>query len=107
MLLNFIVREVKEGTKLDEQLLTKFGVDNAFIVVGEEVINDEKYYKVHHIDFGELQLVEGINIVDQAYTCLKSDLEDIGSCVDIAEFDIDKEYLTLDIVEDILNLNRE
>lgn len=107
MLLEFIVREVKEHTKLDNELLGKFSAENEFIIVGEENIpNYGDCYKVQYIGDG-LSLIPGVNIAEQSYTCLKSDIEELGSCFDIAELDIPKEYLTLDIVDDILRLNRQ
>lgn len=107
MVLEFIIREVKEGTKLDRELLSKFGSDNEFIVVGE--VNMPGYgdcYRVQCIGEG-LRLIGGVDISTQSYTCLKSDLEEVGSCFDTASLDIPKEYLTLDIVDDILRLNRD
>lgn len=53
----------------------------------------------------ELILIPGVNIAEQAYTCLKNDLEEVGSCFNTAELDIPKEYLTIDVVDDILRLN--
>lgn len=107
MQLEFIVREVKKNTKLDIELLRRFDGENQFIIVGEvEVPGYGDCYMVQHIG-DELKLIPGVNIAEQAYTCLKSDLKETGSCFDTAVLDIPKEYLTLDVVDDILRLNSQ
>jgi hypothetical protein len=108
MVLEFKTYVLKEGTRSYKQLIEKGKLHNEFIVIGEENIKDYgKCFKaLPHSDEG-IKLLP-VNLLDQAMTILKEELElkkDDLPGIETCEIDIPKKYLTLDIVEDIQRLN--
>lgn len=105
MIFDFKVYELKESSTLYDLIFK--GVENPsnqFIVVGEDRAMNS--LKVHQIDEGEIILVDGLKIDEFAMVVSKEDIQikgDLG--VEILEYDIPKQYLTLDIVEMIIILN--
>lgn len=82
----------------------KAGGINAFIIIGEETYDGVEYFRRHNLS-DRLILIPGVKLDKQAYRILKEDFEPLGGCYDETQLDIPKEYLTLDIVEDIQRLN--
>lgn len=105
MLLNFKIHTLKQGSKvLDMEL--KAGGTNAFIIVGEEEYGGKKYFKSHQL--GEkLIVIPGVKLDEQAYRIPVEDFEPLGGIVDETQLDIPKEYLTMEIVEEIQRLNSD
>lgn len=105
MILNFKIYELKESSALYDLIFK--GVKNPtneFIIVGED--KSLNLFKVQQVDKGEIILINGLKIDEFAVVVSKEDIQikgDLG--VEIQEFDIPKEYLTLDAVDTILRLN--
>ena len=87
----------------------EFSHGNEFIKVGEVMDHDEPHFLLQGIMNGALTLIPGLNIQESAYKVpidivkLKGD----EYCSDYYTFEIHKEYLTLDIAEEIQRLNEE
>lgn len=101
MNLDFKVFRANEDNKIFEISKNK---TNEFIVVAEE----GEYYRVHQLDEqGGFNLVKGLNIVELALYIEKDDLKVVGDGIstEYIEIDIPKEYLNMDIIEEIQRLN--
>lgn len=104
MNLNFNIYELKETSILYND---KIKENNEFIIVGEEELSEDyDCFKAHQLDDNGLSLIGGLDIDEFSLLIPKKDLKikkDVGiiSC----ELDIPKEYLTLDIIDNIRKLN--
>lgn len=101
MILEFKVFKANEDNHIFEISKNK---TNEFIVVAEE----GEYYRVHQLDEqGGFSLVQGLSIVELAFYIKKKDLKlsDNGISYEVIEVDVPKEYLNMDIVEEIQRLN--
>lgn len=76
---------------------------NEFIIVGEENIENEEYYKVNQLNENGLSIFGGLDLTTIALTIPKKEFKWDGETFTILE--IPKENLTLDIVDDIKRLN--
>lgn len=109
MVLEFKTYQLKKESYQYNTLVID-GAPNEFIIVGEQSFDKGRLecYKVHQLEKdGGLKLIAGIELDVLAYTIPKADLElksvDIG--YETVEIDIPKEYLTMDIIENIQRLN--
>ena len=103
MKLEFDVYKVKEECKLNA-FLQSIG-ESEFIVVGKELIEDEEHYLLQELKEDGLRLVKGLNIQMTSYRIPKRFL--VKKEFETVELDIPKDYLTMNIVEEIQRLNRE
>lgn len=76
---------------------------NEFIVVGSESSDNIDYYKVQQLSCKGLVLIGGLKLDEISLIIPKSDF--IWDGVTYTEIDIPKEYLDIDIIETIQNLN--
>jgi hypothetical protein len=108
MLLEFKTCQLKKGTKNYKQLIENIKLTNEFVVVGEENIKDyADCYKVLNAP-ENMSLISALTLDEQAMRIPKDELElkkDDLPGYETQEIDISKEYLTLDIVENIQRLN--
>lgn len=110
MILEFNTYELKEDSKNYKMIIKNDSIPNEFIVIGEEMVENTPYYKTHHLDSNGLCLIGGLPIDECAFTIRKEDLrlktfkDGLGG-YEIQEIDIPKEYLTMDIIENIQRLN--
>ena len=102
MKLEFDIYKVKEECKLNA-FLQSIG-ESEFIVVGKELIEDEEHYLLQELKEEGLRLVKGLNIQMISYRIPKRFL--VKKEFETVELDIPKDYLSMDIVEDIQRLNR-
>jgi hypothetical protein len=104
MFLEFQILELKESSRLYNSLVKKGNKTNEFIVVGEESEN----YKAQQMEDDGICLISGLSIDEFSLLIPKEDLKRKGVEVGIetVELDIPKKYLSLDIIENIQNLNR-
>lgn len=108
MNLEFKVYELNPEAKLYKMLeKMQKTIKNEFIIVGEEKVGESERYKVHQIEKKGLQLIGGLDIQEIAYSVPKADLKIKGDGIGIEAgiFDIPKEYLNMDIIEEIQRLN--
>ncbi|KZL94340.1 hypothetical protein [Clostridium magnum] len=104
MNLEFKTYQLKEGSRTYEKLVKRAKLHNEFIIVGE----DHGYYKAIPSSDDGLKLISALMIDEQAMFIPKDDLElkkDDLPGVEVQELNIPKEYLTIDIIEDIQRLN--
>lgn len=85
--------------------------EKEFIKVGEvfDKVNNEHIFLMLGVQENGLTLINGINIQENAYE-IPSDkvkLKGSGMYTDCYIFDINKEYLAMDIIEEIQRLNGE
>ena len=102
MKLEFDIYKVKEECKLNA-FLQSIG-ESEFIVTGKELIEDEEHYLLQELNEDGLRLVKGLNIQMTSYRIPKRFL--VKKEFESVELDIPKDYLTMDIVEEIQELNR-
>jgi hypothetical protein len=77
-------------------------IDSDFIAVGEEIIKNTTFIKLISVDNSQICLIGGLMLDEAAYSVPKTDIE--KTCF-INEFDIPKDYLSLDTVENIQKVN--
>lgn len=101
MNLEFKVYELEPKTNIGK-LLKKQGIKE-LIIVGIE----NNVYKMHDIKDGPL-LIKGLSILDTAFVVPKEDLKLKGDEIshETCEMDIPKEYLSMEIIEEIQRLNK-
>lgn len=106
MVLEFKLCEVNEDCSI-YNLMKDENPLNEFIIVGEKVLGEEEYYQVQQLTETGLTVIGGLNIQELSALVLKSDLKTCGDKISTItiELDIPKEYLTMDIIEDIQRLN--
>lgn len=107
--LEFKTYQLKEGTRNYNQLIEKGKLHNEFIVVGEESVKDYgECFKALPSSNEGIKLISVLNLREQAMTILKEELQlkkDDLPGIETQELNIPKEYLTVDIIEDIQRLN--
>lgn len=111
MILEFKVLELDENTKQFKSLKaiqervknSNYEFVNEFIVVGSESSDNIDYYKVQQLSDTGLVLIGGLKLDEISLIIPKSDF--IWDGVTYTEIDIPKEYLDIDIIETIQNLN--
>ncbi|KZL88679.1 hypothetical protein [Clostridium magnum] len=109
MNLEFKTYQLKEGTRNYNQLIEKGKLHNEFIIIGEEMVEGyaDCYKAIPSSDDG-LKLISALNLDEQSMKIPKDELElkkDDLPGIETSEFNIPKEYLTVDIIEDIQRLN--
>lgn len=101
MNLQFKVLELKK----ESRLLKTFRGDNKFIIIGK----DDDNFKCQQVYKNQIMLIDGLDILETSIAIPKNDLKIItdnrGLGCEIYEFDIPAKNLTLDIVEDIQEIN--
>lgn len=110
MTLEFNVYELKKYAPTYARLVRGKNILNEFIVVGESTLHNElDCFKVQPLEEDGIRLIGGLKIDEAAYLVPKSELKLLGSpgCSITTKMDVPKEYLTLDIVDDIQRLNRD
>jgi hypothetical protein len=103
MILEFKLYELKDTSKFYETCFEGGNRPNEFIIVGEE----SGFYKTQQVEEDGLCLIGGLPIDEFVMLVPKEDLKlkGDGIGVEMKEFDIPKDYLTLEIVETIQRLN--
>lgn len=107
MNLEFRIYQLKKDSRFYNSLIINGKDLNEFIVVGEKDLGKGfDCFKVQQLYKKGLQLIDGLKI-DDTYNILKKDLRLKGNSHDYetVELNIPKEYLTLDIVDNIKRLN--
>jgi hypothetical protein len=108
MLLEFKLYELKEESRLYKKAVIEAKGPNEFIIVGEEMLGkDCDCFKVHQMGKEGLKLIGGLDIVESAFLARKEDLilKADNCSYESTEMDIPKEYLTMEIIENIQRLN--
>lgn len=107
MKLEFKVYQLKDDSKMYEQLVTKSGEVNEFAIVGEEKLSDDyDCYKVQQLGKNGIVLVGGLTIEQFSFLVKKDELElKSGLGIEIQEFEVPRQYLTIEIIENIQRLN--
>lgn len=107
MKLEFKVYQLKESSILYDRAIKKGNKPNEFIIVGEEKLRDNfDCYKAHQLGENGFIIIGGLNINEFSMLIPKDDLIPTpGIGVEITEIDIPKQYLTMQIIEDIQRLN--
>lgn len=106
MKLEFNIFKINESNKLFKQV-SQYNNNNEFIVVGEEIIDGKEYFKIIQliqVDEGAiaLKLIGGLKLDDAAYSIEKMELKMTD---DFIEYEIPKDYLTIELIETIQMLN--
>lgn len=106
MLLEFKICKITEDSVLYTLLIEKYNQPNEFIIVGEEENAGVEFYQLQHVSVDGIKLLSGIKINKAAYLAEKKEVI-LPSKNDFisTELDIPKEYLTMDIIENIQRLN--
>ncbi len=101
MNLEFKVYKLESKTNFGK-ILERQGIKELIIVGAENNV-----YKMHDIKDGPL-LIKGLSILDTAFIVNKEDLKLKGDKVshETCELDIPKEYLSMEIIEEIQRLNK-
>lgn len=92
-----------QDLKLGQVKDLKNEFNNEFIIVGEDEIKEEEYFKVHYITQNGLVLFGGVDIVTMSLLIPKKEFVWDGESYTVIE--VPKEFLNLDIVENIQKLN--
>jgi len=69
MKLEFILCEISEDEGL-WGMVSKHNNLNEFIIVGEEIIDNKEYYKLHQLNEDGIRLLGGLKIDEAAYSVL-------------------------------------
>lgn len=103
MILEFKIYKLKQESKLYKRVVEKDNGLNEFIIIGEE----DEYFEVQQLYENGLIMIGGLKIDESAYCVLKDDLENkVELGWEIQEIEIPREYLTMDIIENIQRLNK-
>lgn len=106
MVLEFKVHQLKEESKSYKRMVADANKPNEFIIVGEEMFTDLDCYKVQQMDEKGLCLIGGLTIEEFSLLVQKCDLiPKPGLGYEIMVIDVPKEYLTIEIIENIQRLN--
>ena len=108
MNLEFKIYELKEGTRTYKQLIEKFKLPNEFIVVSEELVGGNiDCFHAHPVEEKGINFIGGLPIDECTMNIPKEDLRLQGDGVgyNTYEFDIPREYLTMEAIENIKRLN--
>lgn len=114
MELEFRAVELKEDSKWLERMKKQTEIlkannnlrhemSNEFIIVGEENIQNEEYYKVNQLNESGLSIFGGLNLATIALSIPKKEFNWDGETFTI--IDVPKENLTVDLIDDIKRLN--
>lgn len=106
MKLEFNILKINKGNKLFKQV-SQYNKNNEFIVVGEEKIDGKEYLKIIQLIKAEegataLKLIGGLKLDQTAYSVEKTELKITD---DFIEYEIQKKYLTMGLIEKIQKLN--
>lgn len=104
MNLEFKLYEINEENEVWRKIKRiEPNIKNDFIVIGEK----ENFYKAHHLGKKGPLLVNGLNIDETAFFIDKSEMNIQGNDIytESIELDIPKEFLNVDIIENIIRLN--
>jgi len=106
MLLEFKLLKINEENKFFKKI-SKFNKNNEFIMVGKEKVEGKEHLKVIQLTETGIKLIGGLKINELSLSMPKEEfrLANDGIGVDYSEFEIPKEYLTLEIIENIQRLN--
>lgn len=108
MKLEFNICKLKEDSRLYKKACLETGEPNEFIIVGEEKVgHGMDCYKVQQVGEEGIRLIGGLKIDEAALLVEKKDLT-INSDkpgVESIELEVPKEYLTVEIIENIQRLN--
>lgn len=77
---------------------------NEFIIVGEESIENEEYYKVNQLNESGLCIFGGLDLATISLSIPKREFKWDGETFTI--LDVPKESLTVDLIDDIKRLNQ-
>ncbi len=107
MILEFKVCQLKKKSKQYKNLIEDMNNSNEFIIVGEELLGDLDCFKVLQNSEKGICLLGGLKIDEAALLITKDEIELKGDGIgcELLEMDIPKEYLTLEIIENIQRLN--
>ncbi len=108
MILEFKLYKLKETSVMYKVAVEDSNNPNEFIIVGEQLLSkDYDCYKViQSIDNEDLKLISGLKLDEFGFLIKKDDLElTVDWGYESLELDIPKDYLTLDIIENIQRLN--
>ncbi len=101
MNLEFKIYKLNKDSKMLD-ILCKNDQNNEFIVVGEEVLGEKKHLKVHQIGDKGICFIADFKLDEFTAIVEKEELQ--TTCYTVT-FDIPKEGLTLDIIENEQRLN--
>lgn len=104
--LDFKICRIKQGSK-SYDIWSRMGslkddTDSDMILIGEEYIDKERNYQLIPIEDDSVKLISGLNLTDTAYLI---PVEDVILSNKKYSFDIPKEFLDLDIVDNIHRIN--
>lgn len=108
VILEFKLYKLKETSVMYKVAVEDSNNPNEFIIVGEQLLSkDYDCYKViQSIDNEDLKLISGLKLDEFGFLIKKDDLElTVDWGYESLELDIPKDYLTLDIIENIQRLN--
>ena len=102
--LDFIIHELQKENKHYKEAVLRCNLPNKFVLVGEYNAAGIEHYRVQQLNNDDsLALLGSLNIKDSAYIIPKDFLSPTN---DIITYYINKQFLTLDILADILYLNK-
>ena len=94
---------LRRQTQLSKNNNPRFKMLNEFIIVGEENIDGEEYYKVNQLSETGLSIFGGLDLATIALTIPKKEFDWDGQSFIV--LDVPKENLNIDIVDNIKRLN--
>lgn len=100
---NWLERMKKQTEMLKANNNLRHEMRNEFIIVGEERIENEEYYKVNQLNKNGLCIFGGLDLSTISLTIPKKEFNWDGET--FTRLDIPKENLTVDIIDDIKRLN--
>jgi hypothetical protein len=106
MNLEFKIFKIKENSDY-ARILKQYNSKNEFIKIGEMNDGDKTYCKMLQLDENGITLFGGLKPDEISLGIPKEDLQLTGDGVgaDYIALDIPKEYLTMELIEDIQKLN--
>lgn len=108
MILEFKLYKVKETSTAYRNFLKDNNNFNEVIIVGERFLSKDYdcYRVIQFTDGKNLKLINGLKLDELGFLIKKDDLELTLDCgYESVGLDIPKNYLTMDIIEDIQRLN--
>lgn len=109
MKFEFKTYKLKQESVLFKLLLENYNITcDEVVIVGDEKIADEYYYKVIQLCEDGLKLIKSLTIKESSYYAKKEDLvptNEAGIGTDSVEIEIPAEFLSVSIIEDIQRLN--
>lgn len=106
MIIEFIINKIDTDCNV-YKIASKYNKINEFIIVGEEDIDNVIYARALQCNSNGITLLSGIGLKEQAFYIKKEDIcpRKHGIGIETYEFDIPKEFLTVDLVDEIQRLN--